>query len=270
MTSHQSVPTVMVFSGLDPTGGAGVQADIEALASHGCHTCPVITTLTAQDTTDVKGIMPVEAELLIQQARAALDDIPVAAFKIGLIGSVENAQAIHTLIEDYPNVPVILDPVLSSGGGTSLADEALCDAIINLLLPLTTLITPNSLEARRLAHGADTLTACAMALLDRGCEFALITGTHEKDDQVINRLYGNHRQLETFKWPRLPGSYHGSGCTLASSVAGLLAQGMEPFSAVHEAQEYTWESLKQGYRIGMGQAIPNRLFWATGDDGESG
>jgi hydroxymethylpyrimidine/phosphomethylpyrimidine kinase len=128
---------------------------------------------------------------------------------------------------------------------------------------LTTILTPNSKEARLLAPQADTLSACAMALLDEGCEFILITGTHEPTDKVTNTLYSNHRQLETFNWPRLEGEYHGSGCTLASSITGLLAQGNEPLSAIHEAQEYTWQSLKKAYLVGNGQSIPNRLFWAN-------
>mgnify|MGYP000629815250 CR=1 FL=1 len=136
----------------------------------------------------------------------------------------------------------------------------------SLLLPQTTVLTPNSLEARALAPEADSLDACAMALLDRGVEFALVTGTHENTPEVTNRLYANRRLLETFSWDRLPDSYHGSGCTLASSIAGLLAQGLEPFTAIHEAQEYTWETLKNGYRIGMGQHLPNRFFWAMGEE----
>ena len=130
------------------------------------------------------------------------------------------------------------------------------------MLPQTTVLTPNSNEARLLAPEADSLSACAMALLDKGAEFVLITGTHENTPTVINSLYSNHRLIETFDWDRLDGEFHGSGCTLASSIAGLLAQGMEPFSAIHEAQEYTWQSLAEGYRIGMGQQLPNRLFWA--------
>ena len=131
------------------------------------------------------------------------------------------------------------------------------------------MLTPNSLEARALAHGADSLDACAMALLECGCEFVLITGTHENTPKVINSLYSNNRLLETFTWERLAGSFHGSGCTLAASIAGLLAQGLEPFSAIHEAQEYTWETLNNSYRVGMGQALPNRLFWARGDETNS-
>lgn len=261
----QAVPVVMTFSGLDPTGGAGVQADIEALASHGCHASPIITALTVQDTHDVSKLLAVDAVLLAEQARAVLEDVPVAAFKIGLLGSVAVVAAIHTILRDYPEIPVILDPILKSGAGTALADNALADAMRSLLLPQTTLLTPNSLEARALAPNADTLAACAMAILESGCEFVLITGTHEHTPQVVNTLYGNHRKLEQFQWQRLDGEYHGSGCTLAASVAGLLAQGREPFTAVHEAQEYTWESLRHGYRIGRGQSIPNRLFWAKGE-----
>jgi hydroxymethylpyrimidine/phosphomethylpyrimidine kinase len=252
----------MAFAGLDPTGGAGIQADIETLASHGCHACPVITTTTVQDTNDVKRFVPQDAMLIIEQARAVLEDIPIAAFKLGLLGSVKIIEAIHTILQDYPELPVVLDPVLSSGAGTALSDTDIMDAMSSLLLNHTTILTPNSLEARKLAATADNLSACSMELLEKGCEFVLITGTHENTTDVVNTLYGNNRMLEEFKWQRLPGSYHGSGCTLASSIAGLLAQGHEPLTAVHEAQEYTWETLKHGYRIGMGQSVPGRLFWA--------
>lgn len=259
------VPVVMVFSGNDPTGGAGIQADIEALVSHGCHTAPVITTLTVQDTQDVISFMPLDAGLIVEQARAVLEDMPVNAFKLGLLPSTEAVEAVHTILNDYPEIPVVLDPVLASGSGAMLADENVIEAICVLLLPQTTVLTPNSPEARLLAPEGDTLEACAMALLDKGAEFVLVTGTHENTPTVENRLYTNRRLLESFTWERLDGSFHGSGCTLASSIAGLLAQGLEPFSAIHEAQEYTWQSLAAGYRIGMGQQLPNRLFWA-GDE----
>ncbi len=259
---NSPVPVVMVFSGNDPSGGAGVQADIEALISHGCHTTPVITTLTIQDTRDVIGYTPLDGTLIAEQARAVLEDIPVNAFKLGLLSSTEAIEAVHTILNDYPEIPVVTDPVLATGGGTLLVDDEVVDAMNELLLPLTTVLTPNSNEARLLAPEADSLGACAMALLDKGAEFVLITGTHENTPTVVNSLYSNRRLIETFNWDRLDGEFHGSGCTLASSIAGLLAQGMEPFSAIHEAQEYTWQALAEGYRIGMGQRLPNRLFWA--------
>lgn len=263
MTQQQSpVPVVMVFSGNDPSGGAGVQADIEALISHGCHTSPVITTLTIQDTQDVIGYTPLDGGLIMEQARAVLEDMPVHAFKLGLLTSTDAVEAIHSVLADYPDIPVVMDPVLASGSGTLLTEEDVIDAMTELLLPQATVLTPNSQEARVLAPEADTLDACAMALLSHGAEFVLITGTHENTPTVDNTLYANNRVMDTFTWERLEDSYHGSGCTLAASIAGLLAQGLEPFTAIHEAQEYTWQSLSEGYRIGMGQKIPNRLFWA--------
>ena len=200
--------------------------------------------------------------------------MPIAAFKIGMVASVANIEVIHSILTDYPNIPVILDPVLAAGDGARLADEDVRDALLSLLVPLTTVMTPNTLEARALSPEADTLDACAQELMDHGCEYVLITGTHEQTSQVVNTLYGNRRKLETYQWERLPHSYHGSGCTLASAIAGLLAQALEPFTALHEAQEYAWETLQHGYRIGMGQLLPNRLFWAeqhthVDDDEES-
>jgi hydroxymethylpyrimidine/phosphomethylpyrimidine kinase len=259
---------VLVFAGNDPSGGAGIQADIEAIGSMGCHTLPVVTALTVQDTQGVKGYLPVEPSWVISQARAVLEDVPVAAFKIGMLGQVSNVEAVHTILTDYPNVPVVLDPVLASGTGQALSEAAVVEAMISLLFPQTTVLTPNTLEARALASGADNLDACAQQLMDRGCEFVLLTGTHEPTPQVVNRLYGARREMESYTWERLPDSYHGSGCTLAAALAGLLAQGREPFSAVYEAQQYTWESLRYGYRLGMGQHIPNRLFWGSTDDQE--
>lgn len=266
MIRHQAIPVVMAFAGSDPTGGAGIQADIETLASMGCHTAPIVTAVTVQDTRDVKTYTPLDAALVTAQARAVLEDMPVTAIKIGMLGSAEIAAALHSLLADHPDIPVVLDPVLASGAGTALADAAVREAVLSLLLPLTTVLTPNSLEARALVPHAGTLEACAMALLARGCEFVLITGAHENSAEVVNTLYGDQQRLETFRWKRLPGGFHGSGCTLAAAIAGLLAQALEPLAAIHQAQEYTWETLNQAYRIGKGQFLPNRLFWARKDD----
>jgi hydroxymethylpyrimidine/phosphomethylpyrimidine kinase len=262
-----NIPVVLSFAGHDPSGGAGLQADIEAVASQGCHAATVVTALTVQDTQDVAGYMPVESSLVIAQARAILEDMPVAVFKIGMLGNIENAEAVHTILMDYPEIPVVFDPVLASGYGTDLGGEDLTEVLQSLLLPVTTILTPNGPEARALAPEADTLDACALALLDHGVDYVLVTGSHEHTTSVINRLYNGQRLIETFTWERLPHSYHGSGCTLAASIAGLLAQGLEPFTAIHEAQDYTWNSLRQGYRPGLGQHLPHRFFWSGNDGG---
>ena len=261
---HKSeIPTVLCFSGHDPSGGAGIQADIETVASMGCHALPVITSLTVQDTKNVHQFQPVNVSLFIEQARCVLENISVSAIKIGMTGSQTIIEAIHSILRDFPDIPVVFDPVLRAGGGASLGEDEVVDAIRNLLLPVTTVLTPNSLEARKLIPEADTLNACGQALLDSGCEFTLITGTHEQAEHVDNQWFGNHRLLETFTWERLPEEYHGSGCTLASAMAALIGHGLDPFQAAHEAQEYTWQALKHAFRISPGgQLIPNRLFWA--------
>jgi hydroxymethylpyrimidine/phosphomethylpyrimidine kinase len=271
-------PAVLSFAASDPTGGAGIQADILTVASLGCHPLSVLTAITVQDTTGVEGVLPIDSGWVADQARALLEDIPVAAFKIGLLGSVEAIAAIAEVVADYPDIPLVLDPVLASGRGDQFADEEMIEAMIGLLLPQTTLITPNSLEARRLAQqlgvGEDGrrdvgLADCARALLDAGCEQVLVTGTHEGTAQVVNTLYGSHGVIRSDRWERLPGSYHGSGCTLASAVAAYLASGADIGDAVHGAQEYTWRTLAAGYRPGMGQFIPDRLFWSRGEAGDA-
>lgn len=251
-----------------------MQADILTIASMGCHPLSVITAITVQDSSGVDDVQAVDADWVVDQARTVLEDMPVAAFKIGLLGSVENIAAIAEVISDYPDVPLVFDPVLSSGRGDELADEDMLDALRELLLPQTTILTPNSMEARRLIVDEDNdaddpnLEECAKRILQLGCEYVLVTGTHENTAKVVNMLYGERGLVRSDTWPRLPGIYHGSGCTLASAIAALLANGLPMEEAVREAQEYTWEALKYGFRPGMGQHIPDRLFWARDEDGE--
>jgi hydroxymethylpyrimidine/phosphomethylpyrimidine kinase len=255
------VPVVMTLAGHDPTGGAGIQADSEAIASQGCHAVSVITCLTVQDTRNVQRIEPLADYLIEQQAEALLADMPIAAFKIGLLGSVEVVQAVHRILLQAPDVPVIFDPVLAAGGGKDFATDALLGAIREYLLPLTTLLTPNVPEAVQLAVRGENLDEQAIALLDQGCEYVLLTGTHADTERVENVLYGDGKRLRTWLWERLPEIYHGSGCTLASACAANLAKGMDVSKAVAAAQAYTWGSLQAGRKIGRGQWIPNRFYW---------
>ena len=257
-------PVVLSFSGHDPSGGAGVQADIETLVSHQCHSTSVITALTEQDTRNVKKLIPQSPEAIISQANTLLDDLHINAIKIGLIGHHETAIAIYAILKQHPHIPVILDPVLAAGGGTELSNDRLIATIVDLLLPCTTVLTPNSEEARRLT-GYDELEECGLELLEQGCGYVLITGTHESTPSVSNQLFHDGRCWETYTWDRLPANYHGSGCTLAASIAALMAHGLEPIQAVMEAQEYTWNSLNSAYQPGRGQLIPNRFFWMEED-----
>ena len=263
-------PIVLAFAATDPSGGAGLQADVMTLASMGCHPLSVVTAVTIQDTMGVEEVMPLDAEWVADQARCVLEDMPVAAFKIGLLGSTENISAIAEVVSDYPEIPLVLDPVLASGRGDELVTDEMITAVRELLIPQTTIITPNSIEARRLVQedGEDDLdlAECARRLLAMGCEYVLITGTHENTAQVVNTLYGQDGVVRSDSWDRLPGSYHGSGCTLASAIAAMLANGLELPEAVREAQDYTWHALQNAYRPGMGQYLPDRLFWAREDE----
>jgi len=264
----------MSFAATDPSGGAGLQADILTISSMGCHPLIAVTAITVQDTSGVDDVLAMDSEWVVDQARAMLEDVPVAAFKIGLLGSVENIAAIAEILADYPDIPLVLDPVLSSGRGDELANDDMLDAMCELLIPQTTIITPNSIEARRLALDEDndednpSLDECSKRILRMGCEYVLITGTHEQTPKVINTLYAERGMLRSDSWGRLPGIYHGSGCTLSAAIAALLAQDVEMQEAVKEAQEYTWQTLRSGFRPGMGQHIPDRLFWARGEEDE--
>lgn len=262
-------PVVLVIAGNDPSGGAGLAADIEAIISQGCHVLPILSCIIVQNTCEVVTLETVHPDLLLQQARVVLEDLPVDAIKIGLLGSEENVEAVHELVTDYADIPVILDPIVNAGSGDALCDQATVEAMIELLIPYTTVLTPNSNEARLLIPGADSATAAVPALLETGCEWILLTGTHVNTESVINRLYSQNEETEEFSWPRLPHTYHGSGCTLSSALAGLVARGLNIPEAAAQAQDYTWHALQNGYRLGMGQLHPNRLFWAEETDDES-
>lgn len=254
-------PVVLCFSGADPTGGAGIQADIETLCSHGCIAASVITAATVQDTVDVISFSPMPADLVIEQARAVLEDMPISAIKIGVVGSAEIAMAIHSILIDYPGIPVVYDPVFSTETDGSLSTEDLVDTVRTLLVPLTKVLTPNIHEVHELAPGSDTPTAAAMGLLESEVEYILLTGTHGKTPDVVHTLFSNNREIEKFHNERLPEKYHGSGCTLASSIAAQIALGQEVLGAVRKGLEYTHKTLVNANRIGMGQHHPNRFFW---------
>src|SRR5262245_23735746 len=204
-------PLVLTFAASDPTGGAGVQADLLTLAALGCHPLSVLTAITVQDTSGVEHLEVIDAGLVARQARRVLAESRVAAFKVGVVGSAENARTIATIAAEHPQVPLVLDPVLASGRGDPLASDAVLKALLEFLVPRATVVTPNVPEAERLGG--------EKRLLARGCRYVLVTGTHqEKSADVVNRLYDARGLVREDRWQRLPGSYHGSGCTLASAI----------------------------------------------------
>jgi hydroxymethylpyrimidine/phosphomethylpyrimidine kinase len=269
VAAFEQPPLVLTFAASDPTSGAGLQADLLTIASLGCHGTSVLTGITVQDSAGVDEVMALDADWVDDQARTLLEDMSVSAFKLGVLCSAENVRVIAEIMSDYPDIPLVFDPVLASGRGDSLSDEEVIEAMRELLLPQATIVTPNSLEARRLAATDQdeeleslTLDVCAQRLLQIGAEYVLITGTHEVSTSVTNRLFNAAGLVRADEWQRLPGSYHGSGCTLASAIAAMLALGADLPDAVQQAQEYTWNTLAHAFHPGMGQAIPDRFFWS--------
>lgn len=274
-TELPHLPAVLSFAATDPSGGAGLQADLITLASMGCHPLTVTTAITVQDTRGVEGVQSIDADWVSDQARAILEDVPVAAFKLGVLGSVDNIAVIAEIVSDYPEIPLVFDPVLASARGDEFASEDVIEAMREMLIPQTTVITPNILELKRLVQEDDeeiiAMDKLARRLIDMGAEYVLVTGTHDTSTtDVVNTLFGDRGRMRADHWARLPGSYHGSGCTLAAALAATIARGLDIEEAVREAQDYTWHALKFGYRPGMGQFVPDRLFWARDEDAAAG
>ena len=260
---HPSIqkPVVLVLAGHDPSGGAGIQADIETLAAHDCIATSVITSLTAQNTQSFSYHLPQTAEDFVTQGKLVFEDIKIDACKIGAIGSPELIRAIHELIADQ-SFPVVLDPVLQSTTGHDFSNEEICALLYDLLIPFATVITPNRDEVMQLT-GELKPQAAAERLLEMGCKNILISDVEDSETKVINYLFQEDGQCHTFTWERLPGNFHGSGCTLASAITASLAKDIELISAVEQAQDFTWHSLKNGLQLGKGQIHPNRFFNQT-------
>jgi hydroxymethylpyrimidine/phosphomethylpyrimidine kinase len=253
--------TVLCIGGHDPTGGAGLQADIETLAAHQVRACTLVTCLTAQDTHDVHAIWPTPEGTFRRQRDVLLNDIQPDAVKVGLLGSVGVATATLELLQTI-DVPVVIDPVLAAGGGAELSSRDLIDVLRKEFLPTSQLLTPNRRELVRLA-GVDAEAEAATELLSLGGKALLVTGadaaTASGDDLVINTLYTANAAPRTWNWMRLPGVYHGSGCTLASACAAALAKGVALENAVDQAQRYTWEALEKADGVGSAQQLPTRF-----------
>ena len=272
MDKNSERPVVLVIAGNDPSGGAGIAADIQAISALGAHPAPVVTCLTVQDTCNAYEIECCDADFVYRQASRILDDLPVAAVKIGLLGNKEIANTVARLLKTANSGPIVLDPVLVAAGGARLAALDLKQAIIKLLCPLATVITPNASEIRELAgpvDGAgDQQQTRAQILFEYGCEYVLVKGADEPDydpeqqaaDMVTNTLYRKDGSIHVNSWPRLPHNYHGSGCTLASALAALLAQGFDMVEADMQAQDYTHTALSRGFKPGGGQHIPLRQW----------
>ncbi|MCS3903458.1 hydroxymethylpyrimidine/phosphomethylpyrimidine kinase [Methylohalomonas lacus] len=259
---NNPIPVVLVLAGHDPSGGAGIHADIEAIGQRGCHAASVITALTAQNTTRLTHVLPQDAGRFAEQLELIAEDMPLAACKIGVCPSAMVIDVIADFLDRHSDLPVVLDPVTVAGsGGEFLEDEAL-EHLRQQLLPRATLATPNAREARQISRQLG-LPQAAAALLDSGANAVLITGGDEADAEVINTLYTATNEPQAFHYERLPGRFHGSGCTLAAAISADLARGENLVTAVMNGLDYTWHCLREAHAFGQAQQHPNRLYRQT-------
>lgn len=266
MSESKQQPWVLTIGGHDPTGGAGIQADMETLLSFGCRPASVITCLTRQDTHNVRAISPMAPDDVIGTLDCLLDDLGTPdAIKTGLIGDATLADVIGKHLAEL-NTPIIVDPVLAAGGGKDLSNQVMVEAMRSRLVSIATIATPNLAELARLVPEEAEAQSQANRLLTEGCHHLLVTGGDADTEQVENRYFGPGSMTQAFLWPRINGprhgQFHGTGCTLASAIAALLAQGEPMIDSVQQAQGYVAETLENAMTPGTGQAIPHRLFWA--------
>ncbi len=259
MSTHENTtPLVLIIAGHDPSGAAGIHGDIETMFACGVHSASLLTATTTQDTTRFVSLQPQRLEDFAAQADLLLADMRFSACKIGLLGNSDIARCVNGLIPRLDGIPVVLDPILRSGTGTAVADASLLEVIRDQLLPNCTVSTPNLTEARLLS-GCETGAEAARKLLAFGAKNILITGADEDTPSVINTLYSSPGSQTEYEFPRLAGVFHGSGCTLAASLAAHLARGFTMAEAARRAQDFTWQSLAAGKRLGRGQLHPDRM-----------
>ena len=253
-------PTVICFSGLDPSGGAGLQADIEAIGQSGAHAAIACTALTIQNSQQVFGFEATSKELLLAQANAVVDDLPIKCVKSGMLGTTDNIAALADFLRQHPDYLYVLDPVLVANSGGSLGNqETLVKAFVELI-PLATVITPNTVELRALT-GENDLDIATKKLFAMGAKAVLVKGGHEDTPEYIrNTLYINNEMVSETQCPRLEGEYHGSGCSLAGFIAGRLALGDTLNVAVNHAETWLFGVLKKAESpVNGGQKIPKRF-----------
>ena len=265
---NQTSPLILTFGPTDPVGAVGIQADLASFAAMGCHGLSVITSLFIGDTARIEDTQIIDSDWVADQARVVLEDMPVAAFKVGAVGSIENVSAIAEIVSDYPDIPLIFDPFLSSLPDQGPEGEDMLMATRELLIPQTTVLIISAVELSRLAETwreaseEDMMAVDAMRLIEMGCEYVFVTGTPSDLTDVANTMFDESGVIRHDNWQRISGSYSGAGGTLAATIAALLANGLDVPEAVFEAQEFTIASIANAQRLGMGKLVLDRYFWA--------
>lgn len=265
---NQTSPLILTFGVADPVGAIGIQADLASFAAMGCHGLSTVTGILIGDTARVEDIEVTEADWVADQARVLLEDMPVAALKVGAVGSVENVSAIAEIVSDYPDIPLVLDPFVTALPDQGMDSEDLLLAVRELLVPQTTLLVISAVELGRFAETwresstEDMLAVDAIKIIEMGCEYLLVTGTPSEVGDVANTLFNESGVVRHDNWQRIAGTFTGAGSTISATITALLSNGLDVPDAVLEAQEFTIAALSHGQRLGMGKLVPDRYFWA--------
>ena len=246
--------SVLLFSGLDPSGAAGISADIETINQFGLSTHPIITTLTAQNTQRVESIEVVKDSLLEQQFNLIVEDILFNTVKIGLLGSESQIKTISRLISKINPVNVIVDPILISGTQDNLSSIKMIEAMKNYLFPKSFLLTPNLEELTLLAPGLTEQEA----VKSLNCTWTLVTTSDSSKIDIEHRLYNKSTLVRKFKYKKIVGKFHGSGCTLTSAISALLVKGVDIEEACGQGLAYTYQCLLNAKKLGKMQYHPIR------------
>ncbi len=245
------------MSGLDPSGGAGIQADIQAITALGAHPLPVLTCLTVQDTCNVYSATAVDADLIRAQLERLEGDTAIHAVKTGALGNAKVVAVLLEFLARHPNLPLIVDPVIKAAGGGDLADLELIESMTRQLFNHAEVITPNGIELVLLGH-SDNEEQAARHILDAGCQSVLATGGHGEGPDIINTLYRGHTPPKHWAVERVGGEYHGTGCTLAASIAAGRAAGLSLEEAIEQAQRFVSAAIGRALAVGKGQPVPDR------------
>lgn len=243
--------SILILSGLDPCGGAGISADIETISQFGLVALPIVTTITVQNTQSISQIKPVDNDLIIKQFHHLQADIEFDVVKIGLTCSDEQIKMIAELIKDKT---IVLDPIIKAGTQETLLPTQAVVSLKQNLLPLVKILTPNMAELHALSGEQNE----QKAIKKIDCEWVLLTTTDVSNSVIEHRLYHNAKLVKSYTYDKLSGSYHGSGCTLSSSIAALITQELSMQDVCQRALDYTYQTLLNAKRIGKMQYHPNR------------
>lgn len=267
MKKKYTYPTVLTIAGTDPSGGAGIQADLKTFSALGCYGMSVITALVAQNTTGVRGIHNVPAQFVEQQLDAVMEDICPDAIKIGMVHTSQLVEVIAATLKKYPDIPVVFDPVMVATSGDKLIEDTTIEVIVSQLFPLVTLITPNMDEASLLANmpieNVSQMQQAGEVISATGCKALLMKGGHLQTEQLTSILMDRNGIVNTYVSDKVDtNNVHGSGCTLSSAIASYLARGEELQNAVALAQEYINGAIYHGrdVLIGNGNGPLNHFY----------